>query len=127
MTPPWDQAVSWARRFKQQGRTAFISEYTLDDEALTLPRTLHFEDYSDEWLDFIMACRNGKKVTDWDIIMGGVANDRVFDTVQLFFAGLIDREKAIERLRFHEPNYQICLRTQEMIDQYLRYTGSRKI
>ena len=127
VTPLWDQAISWAERFKQRGPSAFITEYVLDDEVLSLPRTLQFAEYSEEWLDFIMACRNGKKVQDWDVIMGGVANDQVFDTVQLFTSGLIDKSTALGRLKYQKPNYQICLRTQEIIDQYLHFTRSRKI
>ena len=127
VTPLWEQAVSWARRFKQAGQTAFVTEYTLDDAFLALPRTLRFDAYSEEWLDFIIKCRSGEKAEAWDIIMGGVANDRVFDTIQLFFDGLIDKATAIDRLKYHQPNYQICLRTQEMIDRYLHFTRSRKI
>ncbi len=127
VTPLWEQAVSWAKRFKQMGQPAFITEYELDEAALKLPRTLCFDEYSEEWLDFIMACRSGQKVEDWDVIMGGVANDRVFDTIQLFMEGLIDKSTAIERLKYQKPNYQVCLRTQEIIDQYLHFTRSRKI
>ncbi len=127
VTPLWDQAVSWARRFKQAGQTAFITEYTLDEEALSLSRALRFDAYSEEWLDFIIQCRSGKKVEDWDVIMGGVANDRIFDIIQLFFDGLIDKAMVIERLKYHQPNYQICLRTQAVIDQYLHFSGSRDI
>ena len=42
---------------------------------------------------------------------GGVANDKVFNTVELFFDGLIDKEEAIKRLRFEKPNLQLCFRT----------------
>lgn len=127
VTPLWEQAVSWAGRFKKAGQNAFVTEYSLDDEALTLPRTLRFDAYNEEWLDFIIRCRNGEKVEDWDVIMGGVANDRVFDTIQLFFDGLIDKSAALERLKYHKPSYQICLRTQTVIDQYLHFIGSKEI
>ena len=127
VTPLWEQAVSWAGRYKKAGQNAFVTEYSLEDEVLILPRTLRFDAYNEEWLDFIIRCRNGEKVEDWDVIMGGVANDRVFDTIQLFFDGLIDKSTAIERLKYHKPSYQICLRTQAVIDQYLHFSGSREI
>ena len=42
----------------------------------------------------------GKDATDYDLVVGGVANDKVFNTVELFFDGLIDKAEAIKRLRY---------------------------
>ena len=63
---------------------------------------------SEEWLDFILNCRSGKDSTDYDFVVGGVANDKVFNTVELFFDGLIDKTEAINRLRYEKPNQQMC-------------------
>ena len=54
----------------------------------------------------------GKDATDNDLVVGGVANDKVFNTVELFFDGLIDKAEAIKRLRYEKPNVQICFRTE---------------
>ena len=62
---------------------------------------------SEEWLDFILNCRSGKDSTDYDFVVGGVANDKVFNTVELFFDGLIDKTEAINRLRYEKPNQQM--------------------
>lgn len=40
---------------------------------------------TEEWLDFILNCRRGMDSSEYDIVMGGVANDKVFNTVELFF------------------------------------------
>ena len=124
VTPLLKQAESWANRFIRQGQPGIVTQYNLDDEALTLPRALRFDAYNEAWLDFIVACRKGNPVPDYDIIMGGVANDRVFDTIELFFDGLIDKSVAIQRLQYQQPNHQICLKTQAMIDRYLHFMGS---
>ncbi len=50
----------------------------------------------------------------YDIVMGGVANDRVFDTMELYFENLISRTEAIGRLAMEKPNMQICFRRQEI-------------
>ena len=68
------------------------------------------------WLDFILKCRKGQDQTGYDLVIGGVANDKVFNTVELFFDGLIDKREAIKRLRFEEPNLQICFRTEYAIE-----------
>ena len=125
VTPLWKQVEKWASRFQQRGRAAVVTEYELDDEALTLPRTLRFDAYNEAWLDFIVACRSGKTVEGYDLVMGSVANDRVFDTIELFFDGLIDKAVAIQRLKFYPPNYQICIRSQAIIDRYLHFVGSK--
>lgn len=83
-----------------------------------------FDSYSEQWLDFILQCRRGNDVSDYDIVMGGVANDKVFNTVELFFDGLIAKEEAIKRLQYEKPNYQIAFRTQDVIDKYLHFERS---
>ena len=75
----------------------------------------------------ILTCRSGKDTSDYDIVMGGVANDKVFNTVELYFDGLIDKSEAINRLRYEKPNMQICLRTENAIENYLHFEGSEQI
>ena len=65
----------------------------------------------------------GKDATDYDLVVGGVANDKVFNTVELFFDGLIDKAEAIKRLRYEKPNVQICFRTERALS-LLHFEGS---
>ena len=44
---------------------------------------LKFKDMTEEWLDFIVACRLGKPHT-YDIVEGPMANDTIFNYVQNF-------------------------------------------
>ncbi len=66
----------------------------------------------------------GHDKSNYEIVAGGVANDRVFDTVELYFEGIISKRDAIGRLAFEKPNFQICLRTQKAIDEYLVFERS---
>ena len=101
-----------------------IYEYNLDNiDALKI---LKFDSYSEEWLDFILKCRREKDDSDYDIVAGGVANDKVFNTVELYCAQLIDKKEAIRRLRYEKPNMQICFRTEEALKQ-LYFKGSVEI
>ena len=81
---------------------------------------------SEEWLDFILNCRSGKDSTDYDLVVGGVANDKVFNTVELFFDGLIDKTEAINRLRYEKPNLQISFRTEKALS-LLHFEGSETL
>ena len=87
---------------------------------------LKFDAYSEDWLEFILTCRSGKDVSSYDIVEGGVANDQVFNTVELYFDGLIDKTEAIKRLRYEKPNMQICFRTKEALSK-LHFEGSERI
>ncbi len=60
------------------------------------------------------------------MVLGGVANDKVFDTVELYFEGLIGKAEALGRLKFEQPNAQLCIRNQLVIDSCLRYMGSER-
>ena len=70
-----------------------------------------------------MSCRAEQDRTDWDVVIGGVANDKVFDTLEAFFDGFATREQTIDKLRYEKPNLQICFRTSAALAT-LKYIGS---
>ena len=77
-------------------------------------------------MDFILNRRSGKDSTDYDLVVGGVVNNKVFNTVELFFDGLIDKIEAINRLRYEKPNLQICFRTEKSLS-LLYFEGSETL
>ena len=125
-TPLYEQAVNWVRKFKTRGDKAIIAKYEFDEPASAVLKIMKFESYSEEWLDFILNCRAGKDSSDYDIVMGGVANDKVFNTVELYFNNLIDKKEALKRLKYEKPNWQVCFRTEKSLN-YLRYIGSERL
>ena len=66
---------------------------------------------------------SGNDNSIYDVIIGGVANDKVFNTIELYFDGLIEKTEALRRLRYEKPNLQYCFRSQYVIESYLRYMG----
>ena len=108
------------------GRMAIISCYKYDESREVELKILKFDSYSEEWLDFILDCRSGNDLTDYDLVAGGVANDKVFNTVELFFDGLIDKTEAINRLRYEKPNMQMCFRTEKALS-LLHFEGSEML
>ncbi len=66
-------------------------------------------------------------VERFDVIEGGVANDRVIDTVEAYIANLMPLETALHELSRHQPNNQLCITNQEVIDQYMNFVESYKI
>ena len=115
-----EQAQRWAKRYD----TKVVSIYEV---RLNLDLNIkEFQEMTEEWLDFILNCRSGKDSTDYDFVVGGVANDKVFNTVELFFDGLIDKVEAINRLRYEKPNLQICFRTEKALS-LLHFEGSERL
>lgn len=126
-TPIYEQAVKWCEKFKRRGKDGIVSRYRFDERAYQELEALIFDSYSEDWLDFILSCRTGNDSGNYDIVVGGVANDKVFNTVELYFDHLIDKAEALRRLRYEKPNLQICFRTQKALDEYLHYEGSEKL
>lgn len=76
-------------------------------------------------LEFIVANRSGLNASlGFDYIEGGIANDRVIDTINLYMAGLMSMDVALKRLSLHQPNNQICLLNQSLTDKFLFYHGT---
>lgn len=125
-TPLYEQAEKWCNKFKRRNKNGFISCYSFDETTYNHLNVLRFDAYSEEWFDFILNCRSERDTTDYDIVIGGVANDKVFNTVELFFDGLIDKKEAINRLRYEQPNLQICFRTEKAL-AYLTFERSIKV
>ena len=126
VTPLCEQAAKWCGKFKRRGKDGIISKYMYDESRETELKTLKFDSYSEEWLDFILKCRRKQDSSDYDIVMGGVANDKVFNTVELYFDHLIDKQEAIKRLRYEKPNMQICFRSERALKQ-LHFEGSFEV
>lgn len=126
VTPVFEQAEKWSEKRKRRTGTAVISKYEFDECCAENLKMLRFDSYSEMWLDFIVRCRNLKDDTDWDIVAGGVANDKVFDTIEAFFDGFATKEQTIAKLRMEEPNMQFCFRTEAAL-KMLRFIGSESI
>ena len=124
LTDIYEQAVNWSiRRSNKFKKEPVVNKYLLQQEELLAEagqRARIFPQYDDEWLDFIVGNRLGQDLwKEYDYIEGGVANDRVVDTIDLYMTGFIPRFEAIERLKYLRPNNQICISSQILIDKYL--------
>lgn len=105
----YQQAHRWATRFRSAG---VINEYSyVPDDTL---QTKVFHNMSEEWLDFIVACRMGKP-HDYDIVEGPMANDTIFNYVQDFTDGRISREAFWALAKFKRPTHQISFHTERAL------------
>ena len=95
-----EQAQRWARRYD----TKIVSIYEVRlNSALKIKE---FKDMTDEWLDFIVACRSGKS-HDYDIVIGAMANDQIYNYISDYVDGAITREQFWILAKFKYPTHQI--------------------
>ena len=127
MTLLREQGVDWAKQVTfNHGGKPVLNVYEFDiDAALAEYKYIKFPAYDEAWMDFIVSSRNGD--TPWleyDFIEGGIANDRVIDTIRLYMYGEMDKSTALRRLSEHQPNHQLCILNQELCDKYLHFVES---
>lgn len=120
-----DQAVKYAERFKRRSKDAWLNYYEFNYNPSEW-KVLEFKSYDEVWLDFVADCRSGNTYNDYDIVIGGIANDKVFRTVDLYFSGDMTKDEALKRLVFENPNNQICIRNQKLLDKCLTFIKCEK-
>ncbi len=102
------QAERWATRFGN----GYVNVYEYTENSNL--KILKFEEMTEEWLDFIAACRNGSPHS-YDIVEGPMADDQIFNYVQDFIDGKISREQFWSLARFKKPTHQISFHTIEAL------------
>jgi len=126
------QAADWAQVIagRRPGRKAFLNRYSFDKDAAIAAgfRYREFVSYDLEWLEYVVDCRNGGRLQrQFDIVEGGVANDNVIDTVEDYENGVITAEQALGQLKFKKVNHQLCIHSQKVADQFLRFESSQEV
>ena len=111
-----EQAIRWANR--GTGEPIINYYYYTPDKNL---RILRFSEISDEWLDFIIDCRSGKP-HQYDIVIGAMANDQIYNYVSDYIDGAITREQFWVLAKFKYPTHQINFCTREAL-KCLEYRG----
>lgn len=119
-----EMAKSWASRRK--GKPAYVNKYMLDTEGLT---SLTF-DLDLHWLLFIAFNRRlmlneeikvilnnkYKDINDYDVIIGPTADDRMFDTLNLFFSNSITLDHCLKALNSMDLDIQYDIRSAKGIN-----------
>jgi len=111
-----EQAEKWAQikrdRMGDEAH-AIVSVFELDDAVLnnSAYHTRHFDGATAEWLDFVVGNRRGEVHHNFDLIMGPVANDRLYATITLYENGILDANAAIDQLNTHQLFDQLSFHT----------------
>ena len=103
-----EQAIKWANKYD----TKIINLYEYHENNNL--KIKEFTVMTEEWLDFIISSRNGKK-HDYDIVIGAMADDQIYNYITDLLNGEITREAFWELAKFRHPTHQIAFCTEEAL------------
>jgi hypothetical protein len=104
-----EQAIRWAMRYD----SPVVNSYSYKTSASL--NILHFSEMTEEWLDFIVACRKGSR-HDFDVVIGAMANDQIYNYIADFISEILTREQFWVLAKFKHPTHQICFCTPKALD-----------
>ncbi len=110
-----DQAADFARRVtgNRGYGVAKLNVYRLDETvAFDMCDALQFQGVCDAWLDYIADNRLGMyNGPAYDLVFGPVANDDVYETLQLYLNGSISRDYTMQRLKVKKLFNQLVFKS----------------
>ena len=114
-----EQAEKWAKKYD----TPVINMYEYNEN--TKLKIKDFTVMTEEWLDFIINCRSGNQ-HNYDIVVGAMADDQVYNYVNDLINGTITREAFWELAKFRHPTHQIAFCTDEAL-KCIKFVGTKEI
>lgn len=116
-----EQAERWAAiKQKRTIKTvkAFVTVYEFNETLLkndTLKIKI-FTQADEEWLDFVIHNRSIDSATDYDLVIGPVANDTLYQTLTLYEAGILTKPETIARLKVHPLFDQVSFNSHRALE-----------
>lgn len=86
----------------QLGGEPVVTKFEFDKSTMlsTDLRIKVFENYSEEWADFVFANREGNEVEKYDMVYGPIANDKIGLQIRKLKDGTIDKAEFLNRLKY---------------------------
>jgi predicted RNA-binding protein YlxR (DUF448 family) len=116
------QAEYWAaRKGKWRNTQGAVTEFGLHEELIRILKlkTLRFEGYTEEWLDFIVLNRDNsseQQAHDYDMVEGPVADDEVATRMRDYIIGNITKEQFLSELTYKTSTHQMCFCTKNSLN-----------
>lgn len=125
-TSNFEQAKNFALKVvKRKGGKPVVNVYEFDEEEIKASDGIKFFTAPDaDWLDFVSENRNGVyNGKSYDIIVGPVANDDVYTTLQLYLSGFLTREQTLQTLKIKRLYDQYVFTTVKAMEllRFMRY------
>ena len=114
-----NQAEKWASKFL----TPVVNVYSIKN--LNMLNIKCFDDYCDEWLEFVVECRSGG-VHSYDVVIGPMADDTIYDYIDDYLENKMNKEKFFKLMKFKYPTHQISFHTIKSLNN-LEFLGSYEV
>lgn len=108
-----DQAMNFAQKVSvRRGGKSNVNVYDFDEHKNGELIIKRFMSPNEDWLDFVTKHRSGIYDDEkYDVVIGPVADDDVYRTLQVYSSGLLTKEHALE-----------ALKVKKLFDQYVFVT-----
>jgi len=104
------------KRRKQNVQYISIYDFNMEQASKTLS-VLKFTGPDEDWFDFVCQNRSGTYSRgEYDIVIGTVANDKVYATIGLFESGFLSKEQAIESFKINPLFDQLVLKSDSALE-----------
>ncbi len=123
-TTNYEQAQRWAiikRNRIAKHADAVVNVYNFDEKLLETDifKLRLFKTADEDWLDFIVSNRRSSMPHPYDIVMGAVANDTLYQTLTLYETGILTKQETIVRLKVHTLFDQLSFHTSEVLKKVI--------
>ena len=116
-----------ARRFshvvtnRRRSGVPIVSVYEFDiDTAQSTLSILKFEHADVDWFRFVVSNRlRTYSGSDYDVVIGAVADDAVMPSIQAYMGGFLSEEAAIISLETSKLTDQVCLKSEKALSMLL--------
>ena len=116
LTPDKEFALRWA------AKDAIINEYILNMEGLSV----HEFSRDDEWFGYIYNNRSFKDSLEYDVIIGPIANDTIYNTYGILTSGFVKPEHAVKLLCIGPEYTQVAVKSKKAGDNLI-WVGSEQV
>lgn len=119
-TTSFDQAKKWAliKKDRFHYEKAIVSIFEMNNEIFKTAelKSKVFHNANEEWLDFVIQNRQNINFDyDYDVVMGPVANDNIYASLNLYEDGFLSKKELMVELITWKYVDQICFHTEKAL------------
>lgn len=122
-----DQAINFAQKVVTRRKgVPTVNIYELDENNIKGFKIKRFDGPNEEWLNFVSANRNGEyQGEQYDVIVGPVADDDVYRTLDVYASGILTKEQALEALKIKKLFNQYVF-TSDAVLEFLKFINAEE-
>lgn len=129
-TSSYEQAERWAKiKMRREGKQiGYVAKYAFDAEsAKQALRMRRFPAADQTWLMFVVRNRRGELDAErFDMNIGPVADDNVYQSIRLFETGILNEEETVRRLKTEVLHDQWTFHSAKAL-QFCRFLSAREV